>query len=92
MGSKPSTRTTSIAAQALPARSVEPSPSAVADTNMALVIGRLVAEPESRTLPSGSIAVSFSLTVRQQVDRGEDHVGASGLVRPSEAGSEMGCW
>ena len=91
MGSKPSTGTTSIAAEALPARSVESSPSAVADTNMALVIGRLVAEPESRTLPSGSIAASFSLTVRQ-VDRGEDHVGASGLVRPSEAGSEMGCW
>lgn len=88
MGSKPSTGTTSIAAEALPARSVEPSPSAVADTNMALVIGRLVAEPESRTLPSGSIAVSFSLTVRSR----EDHVGASGLVRPSEAGSEMGCW
>ena len=64
MGSKPSTGTTSIAAEALPARSVEPSPSAVADTNMALVIGRLVAEPESRTLPSGSIAASFSLTVR----------------------------
>jgi hypothetical protein len=32
--------------------------------NLALLVGQIVAEPESRTLPSGSCAVSFSLTVR----------------------------
>ena len=34
------------------------------DINVVLVAGRLVHDPESRTLPSGSVAVSFSMTVR----------------------------
>lgn len=32
--------------------------------NHSIVVGVLVAEPERRTLPSGSVAMSFSLTVR----------------------------
>lgn len=34
------------------------------DVNLGLVIGELVAAPETRTLPSGTLAASFSLTVR----------------------------
>ena len=36
-----------------------------ADVNLALVSGSLASEPEARSLPSGSVAMSFSLTVRK---------------------------
>lgn len=42
----------------------EPPAEAVADLNEATIVGSLSGEPERRTLPSGSLAVSFSLTVR----------------------------
>ena len=60
MGSKLSS--TGAAAKTMSSKAAQASSNA--DTNIALVIGALVAEPETRTLPSGSVAASFSVTVR----------------------------
>ena len=59
MGTNP--QSTSVATPASPA---DPSQLARQDLNVVLVAGQLVNEPERRTLPSGSEALSFSLTVR----------------------------
>lgn len=61
MGSRPTSTTPIINS----ATSADADPKPVnEDLNLALIVGQLVAEPETRTLPSGSVAASFSLTVR----------------------------
>lgn len=67
MGTKPSTSSPNTTPHDSATQPVAPHVNdAAAETgvNVALLVGQLVAEPESRTLPSGSCAVSFSLTVR----------------------------
>ena len=38
--------------------------SAIEPPNLAVIVGELVTDPISRTLPGGAVAMSFSLTVR----------------------------
>ncbi len=67
MGTKPSTSsaTTTLGVSATQPGASQADQAPVEEgLNLALLIGQLVADPESRTLPSGSRAVSFSVTVR----------------------------
>lgn len=47
----------------------EPPAQAAPDLNEAVIVGSISGEPERRTLPSGSVALSFSLTVRVPGER-----------------------